>query len=44
MAVENKRTIYAWGKNTEGQLGLGFLNTFVEQPRKITTLDGHLMK
>ncbi|EGR34803.1 nd6 protein, putative [Ichthyophthirius multifiliis] len=44
MAIENKRTVYAWGKNTEGQLGLGFVTSFVEQPSKLSTFEGLLMK
>lgn len=34
-AVENKRNLYSWGCNSNGQLGLGFVNTMVEHPTQV---------
>ncbi|EGR30283.1 hypothetical protein IMG5_135970 [Ichthyophthirius multifiliis] len=44
MAIEQKRIIYAWGRNKEGQLGIGGISNFVDQPSKVQGLDGNLMK
>ena len=38
LAVENGRKVFSWGKNTEGQLGLGKVCQFVEKPTAIAQL------
>ena len=44
MAIEQKRVIYAWGRNKEGQLGVGGITNFIDRPTKVQGLQGNLMK
>ncbi|KAL4495630.1 hypothetical protein ABPG72_014099 [Tetrahymena utriculariae] len=44
MAIENKRLVYAWGRNTDGQLGIGKTQYYVESPQMVLGLEGNLMK
>lgn len=44
VVVENLRNVYAWGKNSKGQLGLGFVSDYVELPTKLMDLEGQLIK
>ncbi|KAL4446957.1 hypothetical protein ABPG74_014929 [Tetrahymena malaccensis] len=44
MAIENRRKIYGWGKNDQGQLGIGVISTIVHKPTEVQGLDGLLMK
>jgi len=32
MAIENKRLVFAWGKNNDGQLGIGKIIPYVDTP------------
>ncbi|KRX08548.1 TRAF-like protein [Pseudocohnilembus persalinus] len=44
MAVENKRAVYAWGKNSDGQLGIGSINQFSYKPTQVQGLNGNLIR
>ena len=40
LAVENNKKLYAWGKNSEGQLGLGRICPSVTEPESIKKFTG----
>ena len=40
LAVENNKKTYAWGKNSEGQLGIGKTSPFVTEPETIKEFVG----
>jgi alpha-tubulin suppressor-like RCC1 family protein len=40
VALKSDGTVWTWGLNTYGQLGLGYTNGFRNMPTKITTLTG----
>ncbi|EWS73194.1 chromosome condensation regulator RCC1 repeat protein (macronuclear) [Tetrahymena thermophila SB210] len=44
MAIENRRKVYGWGKNDQGQLGIGAISTIVHKPTEVQGLEGLLMK
>ena len=44
IAVENYRKVYSWGRNYEGQLGLGYSCKEVTEPSPVSELTGHIIK
>jgi len=44
IAVENFRKVYAWGRNFEGQLGVGYSCREVTEPTQVPDLTGFVIK
>ena len=42
--IENKRNAYGWGANSYGQLGVGYIKEYVEQPTKVKVIEGQLIR
>ena len=40
LAADNNKRVYAWGKNTDGQLGLGRISSYVIEPESIEIFAG----
>eukprot|EP00330_Aristerostoma_sp_ATCC50986_P007154 CAMPEP_0114581614 /NCGR_PEP_ID=MMETSP0125-20121206/5699_1 /TAXON_ID=485358 ORGANISM="Aristerostoma sp., Strain ATCC 50986" /NCGR_SAMPLE_ID=MMETSP0125 /ASSEMBLY_ACC=CAM_ASM_000245 /LENGTH=379 /DNA_ID=CAMNT_0001773951 /DNA_START=1203 /DNA_END=2342 /DNA_ORIENTATION=- len=44
VAITTEGTPYSWGKNTEGQLGLGYASKFVSRPQEIEEISLKVFK